>query len=90
MPDQFSNQTAGLIVWQHLIPLALAAFHGVAQQHTRQAKPPGMLPGRRKLELLDVVVINPPAHARFIHPLAKVAQPFLIDVEACGQHGNIQ
>ena len=63
MSYQFSNQTAGLIVRQHFVPLALAALHGVAQQHTRQAKPPGMLPGWGKLELLDVIVIDPPANA---------------------------
>ena len=47
VPNQFGNQAAGLIIRQHLLPFALLALHRVAQQHTREAKAPGMLPGSR-------------------------------------------
>ena len=62
MPDKLRDEPAGLIIRQDLVPLALAAFHGIPQQHTRQTKLPGVLPGRGKLKLLYVVVIDPPTY----------------------------
>ena len=90
MTNQLSDQPAGLIVGQDFIPLALAAFHRIAQQHTRQAKPPGVLAGRRKLERLNVVIINAPAYPGLVNPLTKVTQPLFIDIETCGQDWDIQ
>ena len=87
---QFGDQTAGFVIRQHRLPLSLAAVHRVAQQHAGEAEPPGMLPGRRQVQLADVVVIHSPADAGLVHPLAQVAQPFFRDIKARRQHRHVQ
>ena len=49
-----------------------------------------MLPGRRQVQLTDVVVIHSPADAGLVHPLAQIAQPFFRDIKARRQHRDVQ
>ena len=90
MPHQFGNQAARLVIRQHLLPFALLAFHRVAQQHTREAKAPGMLPGSRQVHFADVIVIHTPAYAGFANPLTQMKQARLINVEPRRQHRHIK
>ena len=87
---QLGDQTTGFVIGQHRLPFALPAVHRVAQQHAGKAEPPGVLAGRRQVQLTDVVVIHSPADPGLVDPLAQVAQPLFIDVKARRQHRHVQ
>ena len=49
-----------------------------------------MLAGCREVEFTHVVIIHPPAYARFVHPLSQVAQPLFVNVKARRQHRHVK
>ncbi len=65
-------------------------LHRIAQQHTLQAKAPGVLARDRQRQRFGTVIVQPPAHARFIDPAAQQAQAALIHGEPVRQRRDLQ